>query len=58
MPNNHTIAQRKYDDKNCKRVGLKLNVKTDADILKKLDQVESIQGYIKNLIRNDIENSN
>ena len=44
MPNNHTIAQRKYDDKNCERVGLKLNVKTDADILKKKGyQIEKIQ---------------
>lgn len=54
MPNNHSIAQRKYDDKNCKRINLKLNLKTDEDILKKLEEVENIQGYIKQLIRKDL----
>ncbi len=29
--------------------------KTDADILEKLDHVESKMGYIKKLIRDDIE---
>lgn len=31
-----------------------LNRKTDADILQKLSEVESKQGYIKELIRKDI----
>ncbi len=47
--------QQKYDKKNCKPVYLKLNKKTDKDILEKLDSVESKQGYIKKLIRQDIE---
>ena len=55
MANNHSIAQRKYDDKNCRRVNLKLNLKTDEDILKKLANVDSIQGYIKQLIRKDLK---
>ena len=48
-------ASAKYDAKNTKQIHLKLNVKTDSDILKKLDQVGNKQGYIKELIRKDIE---
>jgi len=33
---------------------LKLNLTTDADILAKLDETNSKQGYIKELIRNDV----
>lgn len=36
------------------QIKLKLNCVTDADILKKLDEVASKQGYIKELIRKDI----
>ena len=50
-------ANAKYDSENTKQIKLKLNVNTDADILKKLALVESIQGYIKALIRKDIEGS-
>lgn len=47
--------QERYDSKNCVRLSLKLNRKTDADILAKLDTVDSKQGYIKDLIRADIK---
>lgn len=43
-----------YDRANCTRVNLKLNNKTDADIIQHLETVPNMQGYIKNLIRNDI----
>jgi hypothetical protein len=33
---------------------LKLNLKTDADILEKLESVGNRQGYIKELIRKDL----
>lgn len=46
-------ATMKYDAANTVQVKLKLNVKTDADILERLDQVENKQGYIKMLIRKD-----
>ena len=46
-------AVRKYDAANTRQYHLKLNMKTDADIIAKLDQVESAQGYIKMLIRLD-----
>lgn len=47
-------AQARYDAKTARRVCLKLNKKTDADVLQRLDEVESKQGYIKRLIREDI----
>ena len=47
-------AVAKYDAKATKKILLKLNKVTDADILKRLDEVENKQGYIKALIRDDI----
>lgn len=47
-------AQRKYDAENTIQVHLKLNVKTDADIIKQLEEVDNKQGYIKELIRKDM----
>ena len=47
-------AVRKYDLKNTVRFGLKLNIKTDHDIITRLEKVPNKQGYIKNLIRDDI----
>lgn len=55
--NKQSLASMKYDKKNTRDIRLKLNKKTDADILEKLDSVENKQGYIKDLIRKDIENS-
>lgn len=47
-------AVQKYDAANTKQIKLKLNVKTDADILRHLATQENIQGYIKKLIREDM----
>lgn len=47
-------AIQKYDSANTRQIHLKLNLKTDADILERLDEVNSIQGYIKDLIREDL----
>ena len=50
-------AQKKYDEANkdkFRMIHLKLNRETDADVIKKLESVESIQGYIKELIRADL----
>lgn len=49
-------AQRKYDKVNTTQVLLKLNTKTDADVIGKLDSVVNKQGYIKELIRNNLRN--
>lgn len=43
------------DKRNARRVALKLNLRTDADILARLDTVENKQAYVKRLIRADIE---
>ena len=51
-------ANRKYDASHTRQVHLKLNVKTDADILEHLDQQENVQGYIKDLIREDMKDLN
>lgn len=48
-------ANKKYDDSHTKQYHLKLNLKTDADIIDRLAQQESAQGYIKNLIRDDMQ---
>jgi hypothetical protein len=47
-------AQDKYDGKNTVQVHLKLNLYTDKDILDRLNSVPNKQGYIKDLIRRDI----
>lgn len=47
-------ATRKYDEAHTRKIVLKLNTSTDADILDKLAQVKNKQGYIKSLIRADM----
>lgn len=54
MATKASINQLKYDKAHCRTYGLKLNLATDADIIKKLSSVPSMQGYIKQLIREDI----
>ena len=44
-----------YDKQNTRQIKLKLNTRTDADVLEQLDRQKNIQGYIKQLIRNDIK---
>ncbi len=48
-------AQARYDAKATTQIKLKLNIKTDADILAALERSGNKQGYIKALIRADIE---
>lgn len=48
---------KKYDTLNTIKVSLKLNVKTDADIIEYLNTVENKQGTIKKLIRDEIAKS-
>ena len=47
-------AQAKYDRDNTKQITLKLNYTSDADILAKLGELINKQGYIKELIREDM----
>ncbi len=48
-------ANRKYEAENTRQVHLKLNRRTDKDVLEKLDSVPNKQGYIKELIRADLK---
>lgn len=48
------ISNARSAKKNTRGIYLKLSINTDADILSKLDSVDNKQGYIKELIRNDI----
>lgn len=58
MGKEYTEAKAAYMEKYYKekttRVVLQLHNTADADILTKLNQVDSKQGYIKRLIREDI----
>ena len=49
-----TRAQEKYDRVNTVHITLKLNKRTDADIIARLEASGNKQGYIKRLIREDI----
>ena len=49
-------ARAKYDKKTAVYVSLKLNKNTDQEIIERLAGEESKQGYIKRLIRQDMEN--
>ena len=48
-------ANKKYADKHCKSFSMQLNLTTDADIIAQLEKQDNRQGYIKELIRQDIE---
>lgn len=48
-------AAAAWDRANTVRVHLKLNKHTDAEIIEKLSKVDSKQGYIRRLIREDLE---
>lgn len=47
-------ASARYDRANTTQLKVKLNRKTDADILEHLGTIGNKQGYIKALIRADI----
>ena len=46
-------AVDRYNKAKTKTLCIRLNTETDKDIIDILDQVDSKQGYIKNLIRSD-----
>lgn len=45
----------KYNKENTKTVLIRLNKKTDADIIKILETIPNKQGYIKELIRGQMK---
>lgn len=54
MAKSHSIAQAKYDKEHCKVYTMKMNLVNDSDVIDHLEQQQSKQGYIKDLIRQDI----
>lgn len=44
-----------WNKKNTRRIALSLNIHTDAALIAHLEQQPSIQGYIKQLIKSDME---
>lgn len=45
-------AQKKYDAENSLHISIKLNRRTDADIIEKISRETNKQAYIKECIRN------
>ena len=43
----------KYDNR--KQLNIKLDIERDKDIIEKLESIDNVRGYIKNLIRDDIK---
>lgn len=57
MTNNtsaRTRASVKYNKTHVKQIKLNLNLRTDQDIINHLEALENKQGYIKELIRKDM----
>ena len=54
MSDKKSTSKERYDARPAVRISLKLNKGTDADVLQRLEEVPSKQGYIKTLIRADI----
>lgn len=50
-------AVRRYDDKNTIQFRMKLNKTTDADVIEFLQSLPNKQGFIKQLIRDHMENN-
>lgn len=48
-------ASKKYNAVNVRQFKLNLNRKTDRDIIEALEKKPSMQGYIKELIRKDLQ---
>ena len=55
MASDKLTPQARYDAAHTTQVMLKLNLRTDSDILERLQSVPNRQGYIKRLIRQDME---
>lgn len=56
MKESQKVAKAKYDKKAMTKFVFQFNRKTDADIIERLEEVGNKQGYIKEIIRKDLEN--
>ena len=52
---NASELNKAWEKEHTKIINFRFNFNTDADILEKLNSVGNKQGYIKELIRNDIK---
>lgn len=48
-------ATAKYQAANIKKYTFKFNYKTEPDLIAHLESIDNMQGYIKALIRNDMQ---
>jgi hypothetical protein len=48
-------AVKRYNDAHTRTITVRLNYKTDADILEWLEDVDSMAGAVKNAIRHQID---
>lgn len=55
MPTQRSISQMRYDKEKSRHYGIKLNRRTDEELIAMLDAQPSYQAYLKRLIRADIE---
>lgn len=53
MANTEYLAQ--YEKENLRQIRLKINRKTEPELLEWIEKQDNIQGYIKQLIREDME---
>lgn len=53
--NPQTKASAKYIKNNVKRIVLNLNINTDQNMIEYMDGIENKQGYLKSLIKKDME---
>lgn len=55
MGSRHTKIVNSYHKRSSKQYHLEMHKENDADIIRKLETLENKQGYIKELIRRDIQ---
>lgn len=51
----YSVADEEWKKKNTVCYSLRLNRNTDADVIERINKQPSMQGYIKRLVREDIE---
>lgn len=56
MPEKKTYQSKlNWDKEHTKQIKAKLNYNTDADIIEHLKNIDNVAGYLKDLIRRDME---
>ena len=55
MPKKQTLYQMKYDSTHRRVYGFRLHNEIDKDIIDRLASVPNMQGYLKQVIREDIK---